>query len=130
LALFAIAAVLVGLFTIVTGVLGALTAKCKNACFAVPFAIFSLVLCVAMLIVAMLAFIGQSAGDTVRTNLCNGGTMMVSGESFNGMESYMNKMYGVTVDKFMCTGVCPCPSDKLSEFNDKASGTGFEAVKN
>lgn len=60
-ALFGILAILVGLFTIVTGVLGALTAKCKNACFAIPFAIFSLVLCIAMLVVAALALIGQAA---------------------------------------------------------------------
>lgn len=135
LSIFAIAAVLVGLFTIVTGVLGALTAKCKNACFAVPFALFSLVLCIAMLVVAVIGFAVQGAADDVREKFCQGGSISIAGANngnptvYSGLEDYMQKMYGLTVDKYMCTGVCPCPlgesgDDYVQAYNEATKGAG------
>jgi uncharacterized membrane protein len=84
LTFFAIAVVIVGLFTLVTGVLGVLTAKCKNACFAVPFALFSFVLMLAMLIVAIIGILVSGAADNVRTNFCLGG-FTVDGNTYLGL---------------------------------------------
>jgi len=61
LALFGILAILAGLFSMVTGILGVLAAKYKKCCFTLPFMIFGVIMSIAMLIVALLALIGQGA---------------------------------------------------------------------
>lgn len=112
LALFGLLVVLVGLFTVVTGVFGVLTAKCKNACFAVPFFLFTLVLCIAMLVVAFLGLVVSGASDDVRKNFCQGNeSMNVGGVTYPDLESYMKQMYGGSIDRYMCTGWCPCADE-------------------
>lgn len=34
--------------------------------------------------------------------------MVVGGKTYGGLNSYFLEMYGGTIDKFMCTGLCPC----------------------
>jgi len=109
LALFGLLAILAGLFSMLTGVLGVLAAKYKKCCFTLPFMIFAVVMCIFMLIVAMIAFIGQGATTQVRDAFCNGGDSLVVGNKFyDGLTGYMLKMYGGTMDRYMCTPQCPC----------------------
>lgn len=128
LALFGVACILLGLFTVVTGVLGALTSKCKNVCFAMPFSIFATVLSVAMIVVAFVGLVGQndSAKDTVRKEFCEGGNFSVGGKSFTNLNNYMIDMYGSSVDRYMCTKWCPCPDDRnvVDAFTQRIEG-GF-----
>lgn len=85
LALFGVLAILAGLFSMVTGILGVLAAKYKKCCFTFPFMIFAVIMSIFMLIVAMIAFIGQGAKTEVRAAFCdNNGPMMV------GTELYIN----------------------------------------
>jgi small basic protein len=59
MALFGMLAILAGLFSVVTGILGLLAAKFKKCCFTLPFMIFAVIMCIIMLIVTLLALIGQ-----------------------------------------------------------------------
>lgn len=81
IALFGVGCILVGLFTVVTGVLGIMTSKCKNVCFAMPFSIFATVLSIAMVVTAFLGIVGQndSAKDTVRKEFCESDEFTVNG---------------------------------------------------
>lgn len=48
--------------------------------------------------------------------------MNVNNKAYNNLEDYMQKMYGETVDKYMCTGVCPCPEGKwVASYNTAVS---------
>lgn len=60
LALFGLLAILAGLFSMLTGVLGVLAAKYKKCCFTLPFMIFAIIMCIFMLVVALIGLIGQS----------------------------------------------------------------------
>merc|ERR1719453_769009 len=59
MALFGMLAILAGLFSVVTGILGLLAAKFKKCCFTLPFMIFAIIMCIIMLVVTLLALVGQ-----------------------------------------------------------------------
>jgi len=131
MALFGVLAILVGLFTVVTGLLGLLAAKFKKCCFTLPFMIFTIVLSIAMLIVALLAIIGQGATEQVTDIFCKGEghdtAIQVNGESYANLSEYMMKMYGGSIDRYMCTPACPCdPAHKALYQKATESTTGFK----
>lgn len=72
MALFGMLAILAGLFSVVTGILGLLAAKFKKCCFTLPFMIFAVVMCIIMLVVTLLALIGQGETKLVRDIFCQG----------------------------------------------------------
>lgn len=111
MAFFGLIAILAGLFTVVTGILGMLAAKCKKWCFTLPFAIFATVLTLVMLVVAIIFLASQGATTTVRDAFCNPNSVeqiQVAGKDYPNLTEYMKKMYGGSVDRYMCTGLCPC----------------------
>jgi hypothetical protein len=57
-ALFGILAIIAGLFSFLTGILGLCAAKYKKCCFTMPFMIFSIIMALVMLIVAVLGLAG------------------------------------------------------------------------
>jgi len=59
MALFGILAIVVGLFVMLTGLLGICAAKFKKCCFTMPFFIFCLIMTVLMLVVTLIGFMVQ-----------------------------------------------------------------------
>lgn len=107
-ALFGLLAMLVGLFVFLTGLLGVCAAKYKKCCFTMPFMIFSIIMCVVMLIVAIIGIVGSSADVNLREAMCEGkqGDQQING--YPNLKAYMTDVYGGTVNKYMCSPVCPC----------------------
>lgn len=104
-----------------------MTSKCKNVCFAMPFSIFATVLSIAMVVTAFLGIVGQndSAKDTVRKEFCESDSFTVNGQTFQNLDYYMSKMYGSSVDRYVCTAWCPC-DEAIEPQYTKAIGDGFE----
>ena len=108
-ALFGILAIIAGLFSVVTGLFGIAAAKFKKCCFTLPFMIFAIVMCIVMLVVSLLALVGQADPSVVRKEFCDGNSEIdVDGTKYKNLNEFMLKNYGGAVDQFMCTGFCPC----------------------
>jgi len=91
MAVFGILAILAGLFSVVTGLFGLLAAKFKKCCFTMPFMILTVIMSILMLIVALLAIVGQGQQDTVFDYMCKGEgqpAMNVEGESYANLQEY------------------------------------------
>jgi len=120
--LFGVLAILAGLFSVVTGLLGLLAAKFKKCCFTLPFMIFAVIMSIVMLIVTLIALIGQSSDDLVTDIFCMGKDqppIVVDGESYANLKEFMMQNYGGSVDKYMCTPLCPCDQTHKSQFEMK-----------
>jgi len=68
---FAIMALIGGLLTIVVGLLALCTAKYKVCCFACPFMVLSLIMCVVMLVVAFMGLLASGYKDQAKNIICN-----------------------------------------------------------
>lgn len=66
----------------------------------------------------------QGNTDTVTKSFCEPDTVdaiKVEGAEYPNLKDYMKKVYGASVDKFMCTDLCPCDEThkELFEFKEE-----------
>jgi len=102
---FAIMALIGGLLTVIVGLLALCTAKYKVCCFACPFMVLSLIMCIIMLIVAFMGLLAGSYKKEAKKVIC---TEKMK-NNWKNLEFYNNIIYGELIDKYMCSNYCPCP---------------------
>jgi len=89
-ALFGIAAIIVGLLTLVTGIFGALAGHYKLPCYTLPFQIFVIIVSVLMLVVAVLGLAIGAMSDDIHKMICKEGEpMTIEGKTYANLEDYM-----------------------------------------
>ena len=71
-ALASVLAIAAGLFTMITGGMGLLAARCKTCVFTMPFMILACIVAFLMLIAAIVCLAASQAGDSVKNAICTG----------------------------------------------------------
>lgn len=118
-----------GIFSIVTAILGCLTAKFKNPLLALPFGICAGVMGLILLIAGAIAAGFDGKIEELRVQAC---TTPV--EQYGGLtgEVFIGSQYGDLIDDVMCSQVCQC-EEGASQANTKlwdGYGTAYLAKYN
>lgn len=92
-----------GIVVLFISLLGCATARFKNPCFAIPFALVNLLLAVLFLVVAFIAL----GGETVQDPLFNVACMPTD----DNPALKFDALYSTNIDKVMCSRACPCKAD-------------------
>merc|ERR1712072_461554 len=103
---FAIMALIGGLLTVIVGLLALCTAKYKVCCFACPFMVLSLIMCIVMLVVAFTGLLASGYKDSAKKLICEESMQ----KGWKNLKFYNGIIYGELIDRFMCTDKCPCPA--------------------
>jgi hypothetical protein len=100
---FALGIIILGLICILIGLLGCLSAKKRNPCFACLFIILSGLLGLILLIIGFIMVGGAGLLKPAIINICNAPEIKKYGQQYNS-----------NINSVMCTAKCPCNKFKGS----------------
>jgi len=118
----AICALIVGLLTVITGLLALATAKYKVCCFACPFMILSFVVFLIAIILAFFILLAPMWKKKTVDALCANKNIFTGAMKGFTLKSYNVMVYDNMVDKTMCTKSCKCADVKWKADFEKRLG--------
>jgi len=126
----AICALIVGLLTVVTGLLALATAKYKVCCFTCPFMILSFIVFLIAVILAFFILLAPMWKDRTVKALCANKNIFSGVWKGFTLNSYNTLVYDGIVDKTMCSSYCKCDGKYKNLFEPKMKGRKYIVAAN